>query len=100
MAKKTNDNNTSAEGVAETYKGKGKGSNPNSLKNLKRRTKAEPKAKKYMQIDVADYDDYLRYMAKLRNKPITKYVVELIKADYEQNKDLYEALKRDNYIEK
>ena len=66
--------------------------NPRSLENLRPRAKGA-KPKKYMQLDIADYEDYLNRMSKYKKMTRTKYITELIRQDYELHKDEYNLLK-------
>lgn len=65
---------------------------PNSIANLHPRKKGKTD-KKYMQLDIMEFEDYLNRMAKYKGMTRTKYILGLIRADYEANKDEYEMLK-------
>lgn len=49
--------------------------------------------KHYIQLNIADYKEYLDTMSKYQRKPKTKYIIELIKKDFEANKEAYEHIK-------
>lgn len=65
---------------------------PNSLKNLHPRTDGKTE-KKYMQLDIKEFEDYLNRMAKYKGMTRTKYIQSLIKKDYEAHIEEYELLK-------
>jgi len=46
----------------------------------------------YMNIDVTGYKPYLQTMARARRVSITKYIRDLIGADYEVNKDEFRRI--------
>lgn len=74
-----------------------RGQSPQSKKALEkaraeRAEKARTKEKKIMQLDVADYEDYLFRMAKYNDMPITKYILHLIEEDQKNNEDTYKGL--------
>ena len=66
---------------------------PNSIANLRPRKKGIP-PKKYMQLDIIEFDDYLHRIAKYKRMTRTKYILSLIKHDYETHKEEYEMLKK------
>ncbi len=67
--------------------------NPKSLANLKPRAKGKTE-KKYMQLDIMGYEDYLNRMSHYKKMTRTKYIQELIKKDFEEHIDEYESLKK------
>lgn len=66
---------------------------PNSIANLHPRIKEEPKPTKYMQLNIIEFEDYLNRMAKYKGMTRTKYILNLIRQDYESHKEEYESLK-------
>ena len=46
-----------------------------------------------MQLDIIQFDDYLHRIAKYKRMTRTKYILSLIKQDYETHKEEYEMLK-------
>lgn len=49
--------------------------------------------KHYIQLNIADYKEYLDTMSKADGRPKTKYILNLIKEDMERRKEEYEAVK-------
>ena len=66
---------------------------PNSIANLRPRKQGIP-PKKYMQLDIIQFDDYLHRIAKYKRMTRTKYILSLIKQDYETHKEEYEMMKK------
>ncbi len=66
--------------------------NPRSLENLRPRAKGRSE-KKYMQLDIIGYEDYLALMCKAQGITRTKYIQNLLREDYEKNKKKYELLR-------
>ena len=65
---------------------------PNSLRNLHPRAKGKSD-KKYMQLDIIEFEDYLNRMSKYKGVTRTKYLQELIRQDYLKHEDEYNLLK-------
>ena len=61
----------------------------NKGKNMEKNT--EQKAD-YMNIDLTGYKPYLQAMARARRVSITKYIRDLIGADYEANKEEFRRI--------
>ena len=53
----------------------------------------------YMNIDVTGYKPYLQTMARARKVSITKYIRDLIGADYEAHKEEFRRLYIDEALE-
>lgn len=66
---------------------------PRSIKNLHPRQKGSGRDKKYMQLDIYEFEDYLNRMAKYKRMTRTAYIQSIIRADMEQHVMEYEALK-------
>lgn len=65
-----------------------------SIANLHPRAKSEvAKKKKFMQLDIIDFEDYLNRMSKYKKMTRTKYILSLIKADKELHEEEYEMLR-------
>ena len=65
-----------------------------SIANLHPRAKSEVvKKKKFMQLDIIDFEDYLNRMSKYKKMTRTKYILSLIKADKELHEEEYEMLR-------
>ena len=67
--------------------------NPASLKNLHPRKKGSGREKKYMQLDIYEFEDYLNRMAKYKRMTRTAYIQSLIRKDMEEHTAEYEALR-------
>ena len=65
--------------------------NPRSLANLRPRAKGKTD-KKYMQLDIMGFEDYLNKMSKYNKMTRTKYIQELIRKDAEAHKEEYKLL--------
>ncbi len=65
---------------------------PNSLANLHPRTPGRT-PKKYMQLDIKGFEEYLNLISKHHGVTRTRYIQNLIRKDMEENQDLYQALK-------
>lgn len=65
---------------------------PNSIKNLRPRPEGKTN-KKYMQLDIIEFEDYLNRMSKYKGSTRTKYIQELIRQDYKKHEDEYSLLK-------
>ena len=65
---------------------------PNSLKNLHPRAKGKSE-KKYMQLDIIEFEDYLNRMSKYKSVTRTRYIQELIRQDFKKHEDEYNLLK-------
>lgn len=65
--------------------------NPRSLANLRPRAKGRSD-KKYMQLDIIEFEDYLNRMSKYKKTTRTKYIQELIRQDKKQHEDEYALL--------
>ena len=65
---------------------------PNSLKNLHPRAKGKSE-KKYMQLDIIEFEDYLNRMSKYKGMTRTRYIQELIRQDFKNHEDEYNLLK-------
>lgn len=68
------------------------GSRTKSLENLRPRQKGES-PKKYMQLNIYEFEDYLNRMSKYKKMTRTKYILSLIAKDYAEHEDEYKALK-------
>jgi len=68
--------------------------NPKSLENIHPREKGNPAPKKFMQINIYGYQEYLDCMAYIKHMNRSQYILSLIKKDMEQNAVLYEELKK------
>ena len=65
-----------------------------SIANLHPRAKIEVvRKKKFMQLDIIEFEDYLNRMSKYKKMTRTKYILSLIRADMELHEEEYEALK-------
>lgn len=53
----------------------------------------------YMNIDVTGYKPYLQAMARARRVSITKYIRDLIGADYEAHKDEFRKIYLDDAMQ-
>ena len=53
----------------------------------------------YMNIDVTGYKPYLQTMARAKKVSITKYIRDLIGADYEANREEFRKLYIDEALE-
>lgn len=67
--------------------------NENSLKNLRPRQKGV-REKKYMQLDIMGFEEYLNLMSKNQGVTRTKYILALIKKDFEEHQKEYELLQQ------
>lgn len=67
--------------------------NENSLKNLQPRKKGV-REKKYMQLDIIEFEDYLNLMCKNQGVTRTKYILALIRKDFEEHRQEYELLQQ------
>lgn len=85
--------NYAADTAAEpTEQGKTSSVNPKSLANLHERRDGQT-PKKYMQVNVYGYDDYLYRISRYNKKTAAGYVLSLIKKDAEEHAAEYENLK-------
>lgn len=65
--------------------------NPKSIANLHERRDGKSPAK-YMQVNIYGYDDYLYRIARYNKMTTTKYVLALIRKDFEEHALEYEHL--------
>ncbi len=94
MAKKNKLNTTALDtyGSEQTTGEKTSNVHPNSLANLHPR-KSGRSEKKYMQLDIKEFEDYLNRMSKYKGMTRTKYILSIIRRDYEAHEAEYEMLK-------
>lgn len=94
MAKKNKLNTTALDTYGSETAAAEKTSNihPNSIANLRPREKGRA-AKKYMQLDILEFEDYLNRMAKYKGMTRTKYILSIIRQDYEAHEEEYKMLK-------
>lgn len=65
-----------------------------SIANLHPRAKSEVvRKKKFMQLDIIEFEDYLNRMSKYKKMTRTKYILSLIKADKELHEEEYAMLR-------
>lgn len=65
-----------------------------SIANLHPRAKSEVvRKKKFMQLDIIEFEDYLNRMAKYKKMTRTKYILSLIRADKELHETEYAMLR-------
>ena len=65
---------------------------PNSIANLRPR-KPGKSDKKYMQLDIIEFEDYLNRMAKYKGMTRTKYILSLIQQEMDTHVEEYNLLK-------
>lgn len=59
-----------------------------SIASKKKKTNSD-----YLRLDIYDYKEYLTTMAGFKRTSVTKYIQGLIRADMQQNKEIFEKLK-------
>jgi hypothetical protein len=72
----------------------------NMSNKQKSKHKNQESAKKYLRLNVTDYQDYIALMADYttkktgKYKSMTQYILDLIAADQQKNSDLYDKLQQ------
>ena len=69
--------------------------NQKSLANLHpRQAEDSTKEKKFMSVDITDYEDYLFRICKYEDTNRVRYIQSLIQDDMKKNEETYEILKK------